>query len=66
MMRLLVLLAFSLAASVPTLAAHVATRLRVEYLESPLGIDVAVPRFSWALLHSSRAEYMVRVIAALV
>ena len=25
------------------------TRLRVEYLESPISIDVPAPRFSWAL-----------------
>jgi hypothetical protein len=33
-----------------------ATRLRVEYLENPLTIDVAQPRFSWALQHSQRAQ----------
>lgn len=27
----------------------VAVRLRTEYLSNPLGIDVASPRFSWAL-----------------
>lgn len=35
---------------------HTAVRLRVEYLESPLGIDVEAPRFSYALSHPSRAE----------
>ena len=29
-------------------------RLRVEYLDSPLTIDVAIPRFSWAPLHATR------------
>ena len=29
------------------------TRLRVEYLDSPISVDVAVPRFSWALPPSS-------------
>ncbi len=33
-----------------------ATRLRTEYLESPLGIDVAAPRFSWELVHPQRAQ----------
>ena len=32
------------------------TRLRVEYLDSPLTIDVARPRFSWALVHPSRGQ----------
>ena len=33
------------------------TRLRVEYMDKPLGIDVARPRFSWALEHTDRAEH---------
>lgn len=33
----------------------VAIRLRTEYLENPLGIDVAAPRFSWALSVSRRS-----------
>jgi alpha-L-rhamnosidase len=37
-------------AGVPT-----ATRLRVEYLNSPLSIDTQVPRFSWALEHPGRS-----------
>lgn len=31
-------------------------RLRVEYLTDPVGIDVRVPRFSWAVAHTSRAQ----------
>lgn len=34
------------------------SRLRVEYLENPLNIDVTAPRFSWATEHSTRGEYM--------
>lgn len=34
-----------------------ATRLRVEYLDSPLTIDVATPRFTWALVHPTRGQY---------
>jgi alpha-L-rhamnosidase len=30
--------------------------LRCEYLENPTGIDVARPRFSWALEHTARAQ----------
>lgn len=26
-----------------------AVRLRVEYAEDPIGVDVAVPRFSWTV-----------------
>ena len=33
-----------------------ATRLRVEYLSAPLGIDVSRPRFSWALVHPDRGQ----------
>jgi alpha-L-rhamnosidase len=32
------------------------TRLRVEYLAAPLGVDVTFPRFSWALEHSTRGQ----------
>jgi alpha-L-rhamnosidase len=32
------------------------TRLRVEYIDSPLTIDVPTPRFSYALVHSNRGE----------
>eukprot|EP00729_Bicosta_minor_P017131 gene17131-31838_t len=31
------------------------TRLRVEYLERPITIDVAQPRFSWALASNARS-----------
>ena len=33
-----------------------ANRLRVEYLEAPLTIDVPAPRFSWALQHAQRGQ----------
>ena len=38
------------------LLAQSTTRLRVEYLENPLTIDVKTPRFSWALQHSVRSS----------
>ncbi len=31
------------------MAEHSCTRLRVEYLESPLGLGVSAPRFSWRM-----------------
>lgn len=37
-------------------APSAATRLRVEYIEAPLTIDVATPRFSYALAHAARAQ----------
>jgi alpha-L-rhamnosidase len=37
--------------------ASAAFRLRIEYLASPLSIDVATPRFSYALSHPSRGEF---------
>lgn len=40
------------AAAVPLAA----TRLRVEYVDKPLTVDVATPRFSWALAHTQRAQ----------
>jgi alpha-L-rhamnosidase len=36
---------------------HTAERMRIEYLDSPLSIDVLTPRFSYALLHPTRAQY---------
>lgn len=53
---MLALLALSLA-SVIGAQPSPATRLRVEYIDAPLTIDVKTPRFSWALVHSSRAQY---------
>lgn len=35
-----------------------AVRLRVEYLENPINIDVPIPRFSWACESSGRATMM--------
>jgi alpha-L-rhamnosidase len=32
------------------------TRLRLEYIEEPRGIDVVQPRFTWALSHGTRGE----------
>ena len=49
-------------------SAQGATRLRVEYLESPLSIDTPVPRFSFARTHPDRAvsqtAYRITVTAA--
>jgi len=53
----LLLLSLSLLSSTVHAVTQTATRLRVEYLESPLGIDTPTPRFSYALEHPSRAEY---------
>jgi alpha-L-rhamnosidase len=33
-----------------------ASRLRVEYMETPLTIDTLSPKFSWALVHSQRGQ----------
>src|SRR5215472_16909778 len=30
--------------------------LRCEYMEDPLGVDTAEPRFAWVLAHSDRGE----------
>lgn len=55
-------------AAAPAAAAPcAASRLRVEYMPSPvLGVDTLRPRFSWALCHSARAQaqsaYRVRVV----
>ena len=38
-----------------------ATRLRVEYVYSPLGVDVTAPRFSYALVHPGRGQFQVCV-----
>ena len=44
------------AAAVGATAPSPAYRLRIEYLDSPLTIDVATPRFSWALAHADRGQ----------
>lgn len=54
MLRVTVLSALALCACAQGPSA--AQRLRVEYLEQPLSIDVATPRFSWASAHSARAQ----------
>ena len=33
-----------------------ASRLRVEYMDAPLGIDMAYPRFTWSATHSERGQ----------
>ncbi len=38
------------------LAQQAPSGLKTEYLENPLGIDVAQPRFSWALEHTERGQ----------
>lgn len=58
-----------LSASLPALAQPGAPfRLRTEYLQDPLGIDVTVPRFSWAVAHGERGQgqsaYRIVVVAA--
>lgn len=35
------------------------TGLKVEYAETPLGIDVKEPRFSWQMLSDKRGEVQV-------
>jgi alpha-L-rhamnosidase len=46
----------------------VPVRLRVEYLDSPISIDVSNPRFSWALSSSSRnvsqSSYLINVTSS--
>ena len=45
------------AALLPAVSAQgTANRLRVEYGDRPLGVDVATPRFSYALVHPQRAQ----------
>ena len=53
---LYVALVVILGASVQGVDPEAPFRLRVEYLEDPLGIDVRVPRFSWAVAHSDRGQ----------
>ena len=50
------LLCAALCASVSFAQSHTATRLRVEYIDSPITVDVAIPRFSYALVHPTRAQ----------
>jgi alpha-L-rhamnosidase len=44
------------------------TRLRLEYLEDPQGVDVLTPRFTWANTHGTRGEnqtaYQILVVLA--
>ena len=42
--------------AVPVAAQQAPSRLRTEYLENPIGIDAARPRFSWALEHTGRGQ----------
>jgi hypothetical protein len=48
-------------------APFIATRLRVEYLDSPITVDTPTPRFSWALSHPQRgqAQSAYRIIVTL-
>jgi alpha-L-rhamnosidase len=52
-------LALPLLAAAALAAAQESTRLRTEYLEHPLGLDVVSPRFSWAPIHPMRGQSMV-------
>jgi alpha-L-rhamnosidase len=58
----------ALACSAAVVAAQAPSRLRVEYMESPLTVDVPAPRFSYALDHPQRAQaqtaYQIRVADA--
>jgi alpha-L-rhamnosidase len=56
MYSLLFLFASCIVAHVFGQATHAAYRLRVEYLENPISIDVVNPRFSYALQHPTRAQ----------
>lgn len=44
------------ASSSDIMGPHPPSRLRCEYLENPMGIDVKKPRFSWMLRHSEREQ----------
>lgn len=48
---------FALLATLAYGQSHTTERMRIEYLDSPLTIDVPTPRFSYALSHPSRAQY---------
>jgi alpha-L-rhamnosidase len=54
------------ACAAPAAAQGTASRLRVEYLDAPLTIDVAAPRFSFAPLHPARAAALAayRIVVA--
>ena len=53
-----VLIAFLAVAAMSAFAAGPGTpnTLRCEYMENPVGVDTAAPRFAWVLAHSDRAE----------
>jgi alpha-L-rhamnosidase len=53
MLLLFALLSVLATASTAAAALPAPTRLRVEYLENPITIDVRTPRFSWALPHAA-------------
>ena len=54
---LLKLAAFGSLAAVGSAGPGAPERLRVEYMEEPMGVDVSYPlRFSWALQHTERGE----------
>jgi alpha-L-rhamnosidase len=50
---MIVLACFAFLANAAPLAP---TRLRLEYIENPRGVDVLLPRFSWALNHQDKAQ----------
>ena len=54
---LLKLAAFGSLAALGSAGPGAPERLRVEYMEEPMGVDVSYPlRFSWALQHTERGE----------
>ncbi len=63
---LLPLLLASFLPSVPAFGNLVPERLRVEYLENPLGLDASVPRLSWVVTSKARGQRQAayRILAA--
>ena len=63
---LLLLLLLLLARAAPAAAQGSSARLRIEYLDSPLTIDVVTPRFSFAPLHPARGAALAsyRIVVA--
>lgn len=55
-MALLLCIAATTVVTTAATGPSVASRLRVEYMSAPLGIDMARPRFTWAAAHSERGQ----------
>jgi alpha-L-rhamnosidase len=56
------------AAAAATAEPAAAARLRLEYMEEPAGVDVRLPRFTWALSHPERgqAQTAYQIVVAVV